>query len=260
MNIALIDNDLLMRDNHNFPNLAIMKLSAFHKNKGDVVEIATFNEINPLALFKKEYDKIYISKAFTETPTPSFVYNLPNVKIGGTGFYFDKAEPLPYEIEHTKPDYDAYNSAYRIIKDTMFYTDYSIGYTTRGCFRHCLFCVNINSNKVKVHSHIDEFYDSSRKKIVLLDDNVLGLPNNELFKIFDKFQEINKPINYKQGLDIRLLSKERIDRLFRLKYDGGKGGFTYYFAFDLWENKSKIEENLKMFSEMYFERKPDVKW
>lgn len=260
MNIALIDNDLLMRDNHNFPNLAVMKISAFHKSKGDSVELATFNDISPMSLFKKDYDKIYIAKAFTETNTPDWVFTLNNVKTGGTGFYFDKAEPLPYEIEHIKPDYEAYKDAYHIIKDTMFYTDYSIGYTTRGCFRHCDFCVNRNSNKVNIHSQIDEFYEPTRKKIALLDDNILGLPNKELFKIFDRFEEINKPIQYRQGMDIRLLTKERIERLFRLKYDGGKGGFTYYFSFDLWEFKDKIEENLRMFSEMYFERKPDVKW
>lgn len=260
MNIAIIDNDLLMRDNHNFPNLAVMKLSAYHKQKGDNVELAIFNDINPMSLFKKDYDKIYISKAFTETHTPDFVYNLPNVKLGGTGFYFDKAEPLPYEIEHMKPDYNAYESAYKIIKDKMFYTDYSIGYTTRGCFRHCSFCVNKNSNKVYLHSPIDEFYDTTRKKIALLDDNILGLPNKDLFKIFDRFEEINKPIQYRQGMDIRLLTEERIQRLLKLKYDGGKGGFTYYFSFDLWEFAEIIEQKLKLFSEMYFKNKPDVKW
>jgi hypothetical protein len=86
------------------------------------------------------------------------------------------------------------------------------------------------------------------------------LPNRELFKIFDRLEEINKPFQYRQGLDIRLLSKERIERLLNLKYDGGSGGFTYYFSFDLWEYKELIEKNLKMLSEAYFYRKPDVKW
>lgn len=260
MKIGLIDNDLLMLKNHNFPNLAVMKISAYHKNKGDNIEIATFNDISPMSLFKKSYDKIYIVKVFTETYTPDFVSTLNNVIMGGTGFYFDKAIPLPYEIEHIKPDYEAYKDMYHIVNNTMFYTNYSIGYTTRGCFRHCSFCVNRNSNKVDIHSPIDEFYEASRKKIALLDDNVLGLANKDLFKIFDRFEEINKPIQYRQGLDIRLLSKERIERLFRLKYDGGLGGFTYYFSFDLWAYKDKIEENLRMFSEMYFEQKPGVKW
>lgn len=260
MKIGLIDNDLVSRDNHNFPNLAIMKISSYHKSIGNDVDLIGFNEIMPGTLFDHSYDEIYVSKAFTDSFTPDYVFKMRNVKMGGTGFYFDKADPLPYEIEHVMPDYDAYKKAYSMIKDKMFYTDYSIGYTTRGCFRHCGFCVNKNSNKVIVHSPIDEFYDPTRKKIALLDDNILGLPNKELFKIFDRFEEINKPIQYRQGMDIRLLTKERIERLFRLKYDGGKGGFTYYFSFDLWEFKDKIEENLRMFSEMYFERKPDVKW
>jgi hypothetical protein len=260
MNIALIDNDLACRINHNFPNLAIMKISAWHKQNGDNVRLVGFNEIDPTKLFYNEFDKIYISKAFTDTQTPEFVHSMKNVQIGGTGFYFDKAGELPYEIEHIKPNYDAYKTAYKIIKNKLFYTDYSIGYTTRGCFRHCSFCVNKNSNKVNIHSPIDEFYDSSRKKIALLDDNILGLPDKHLFKIFDRFEEINKPIQYRQGMDIRLLTKERIERLFRLKYDGGSGGFNYYFSFDLWEFRDKIEQNLKMFSEMCLDRKPGVKW
>jgi hypothetical protein len=95
----------------------------------------------------------------------------------------------------------------------------------------------------------------------MLDDNVLGLPDKDLFKIFDKLEEINKPFQYRQGLDIRLLTKKRIERLFRLKYDGGKSRFiTYYFSFDLWEFKEQIEQKLKMLSEIYLEKKPGVKW
>jgi len=260
MNIALIDNDLIYRKNHNFPNLAIMKLSGFHKSKGDNVELVSFDRINPSTLFVENYDRIYISKAFTDTYTPTFVDLLGNVVKGGTGFYFDKATPLDYNTEHSKPDYDIYKSAYGIIKNKMFYDDYSIGYTTRGCFRHCPFCVNKNSNKVSLHSPIDEFYDTGRKKLVMLDDNILGLPDVELFKIFDKLEEINKPFQYRQGMDIRLLTKDRVNRLLRLKYDGGNGGLVYYFAFDLWKFRSQIELKLKLFSESYLAIKPNAKW
>lgn len=248
--IGLIDNDLVVRDRHNFPNLAIMKLSSYHKQKGDYVRLIGFNEINPNSLFPNNYDLIYISKAFTDSYTPEYISKLDNVKLGGTGFYFDKADPLPSEIEHTMPDYAIYDNILHTIKKKQFYTDYSIGYTTRGCFRHCPFCVNKNSNKVELHSPIDEFHDPNRKKLAMLDDNILGLPDKHLFKIFDRLGEIGKSFQYRQGMDIRLLTEERIKRLFELKYDG-----DYYFAFDMWKYADVIEKKMKLWYESYLKYK-----
>lgn len=250
--IGLIDNDFVVRKNHSFPNLVIMKLSSYHKKLGDTVELIGFNEINPnsLHLFGNDFDEIYISKAFTNSYTPDYVYKIDNVKLGGTGFYFDKAKPLPFDIEHSKPDYSIYNKFLHTIKKKSFYTDYSIGFTTRGCFRHCPFCVNRNSNKVELHSPINEFYEPSKKKFAMLDDNVLGIPNKELFKIFEKLGEIGKPFQYRQGMDIRLLTKERIKRLFELRYDN-----DYYFAFDLWSEKDKIIPKMKLWHDMFLKLK-----
>ena len=250
LKVGLIDNDLVVRDNHNFPNLAIMKISNYHKQNGDSVELIGFNEINPNSLFPNSFDLVYISKAFTDSETPEFIYKLNNVKYGGTGFYFDKAEPLPDKIEHTKPDYEIYDKILHTIKKKIYYTNYSIGYTTRGCFRHCQFCVNRRLNKVELHSPIDEFYNPNKKKLAMLDDNVLGLPNRELYKIFDKLGEIGKPFQYRQGMDIRLLTKERIKRLFELRHDNG-----YYFAFDKWSNKDEIIPKMKLWHDMYLELK-----
>lgn len=246
MRVGLIDNDLVVRERHNFPNLAIMKLSTYHKLKGDTVELIGFNEINPNSLFGHDYDLIYVSKAFTDSDTPDYIFKMENVKIGGTGFAFDKAEPLPYEIEHTMPDYSIYNKILHKIKKKTFYTDYSIGFTSRGCFRHCPFCVNKNLNKVNLHSPIDEFYDPSKSKFAMLDDNVLGLPNKELYKIFDRLGEIGKPFQYRQAMDIRLVTEERAKRIFELRYDG-----DYYFAFDLWKNRDVIEPKLKLWHDMF---------
>lgn len=255
MKIGLIDNDLIVRKNHNFPNLALMKLSQYHKDKGDEVELIGFNEINPNSLFGNDFDEVFVSKAFTDSKTPDFIYKLDNIKYGGTGFFFDKAEPLSYKIEHSMPDYNLYDKILHKFRKKDFYTDYSIGYTTRGCFRHCEFCVNKNSNKVNIHSPIDEFYDPSKNKLAMLDDNILGLPNKELFKIFDRLEEINKCFQYRQGMDIRLLSSERVDKLLKLKYDD-----VYYFAFDKFINRDLIESKLKLWSEKIHEIKPDRKW
>ena len=103
MDIAIIDADIIGRKKHRFPNLASMKLSAYHKSIGDNVSLVTnYDDID-------SYDKCYVSKVFTATDAPDGIINKPNVVCGGTGFYYDKAEPLPYEIEHIMPDYHLYD-------------------------------------------------------------------------------------------------------------------------------------------------------
>src|SRR5690606_34927397 len=145
--------------------------------KYDVKLITDYEEIK-----NNNFDKIYISKVFTDTNVPDWILQLPNTEYGGTGFFYDKASPLPDYIEHHKPDYHLYDewvknqlkSGRGKPLDYKYYTDYSIGFTTRGCFRKCEFCVNKNYNKVVLHSPIDEFLDEDRKYICLLDDNILG--------------------------------------------------------------------------------------
>lgn len=250
MKIALIDNDFVSRKNHNFPNLALMKISAKYKNNGDNVKLIGFDEINPNNLFTTQFDKIIISKAFTDSYTPGFINKLDNVEYGGTGFFYDKAQPLSKDIEHIMPDYNLYDNVLPSIKNTKNYTDFSIGFTTRGCFRHCPFCVNKNYNKVLLHSDIDEFHDISRPKITMLDDNILGISNKYLFPILEKFKSIGKPIQYKQGMDIRLISEERAKRIIELKYEG-----DYYFAFDMWKYRDIIEQKLSIWHKTYYKVK-----
>ena len=103
MNIAIIDADLIGRQKHRFPNLASMKLSAYYKANGNNVKLKT--DYNNL----EEYDKVFVSKVFTDTVIPDDILTLPNVEYGGTGFYYDKAPKLPNEIEHIKPDYTLYD-------------------------------------------------------------------------------------------------------------------------------------------------------
>ena len=85
MRVAVIDADLIGRKKHRFPNLAIMKLSGYHKKKGDDVTLElSYDNL-------ENYDKVYISKVFTDTPIPEEITKLSWVECGGTGFYFDKA-------------------------------------------------------------------------------------------------------------------------------------------------------------------------
>ena len=240
MKIAVIDADIVGKKKHRFPNLCCMKLSSYYKQQGNEVVLKTDYE----ALEK--FDKVYISKVFTDTPFDNKVLDLPNVEYGGTGFFYDNAPKLPNEIEHSMPDYHLYddwvqfnidNGAKR--QEFKYYLDYSIGFLTRGCFRQCEFCVNRNYKRVEQHSPLSEFYDPARKKICLLDDNFLGCHNWKI--LLQELQNTDRPFQFKQGLDERILTDEKCEMLFKSKYDG-----DFIFAFDNVDDYDIIEKKLKM--------------
>lgn len=238
MRVAVIDADLIGRKRHRFPNLACMKISAHHKAIGDAVELKT--DYDSLA----DYDAVYISKVFTDTPVPDAILKLDNVSYGGTGFYYDKAPCLSAAIEHQRPDYHLYDAWVQEQLDHggkrneyAYYTDYSIGFLTRGCFRKCAFCVNQNYDRVYTHSPLSEFLDTTRSKICLLDDNFFGSPNWKVLLI--ELQRTGKPFQFKQGLDERLLTDEKCALLFSSKYDG-----DYIFAFDNVADADIIEKKI----------------
>jgi len=244
MNIAIIDAELTDQSRHRFPNLACMKLSSFHKTKKDKVKLLlNYNDLD-------KYDVVYISRVFTNTTVPKDIEKKPNVKIGGTGFFYDKydnAPMLPHEVEHNKPDYSLYDNWVQEQKvlgannnDLKYYTDYSIGFTTRGCTRKCPFCVNRHSSTVLLASPIDEFFDLERKQICLLDDNIFAYKNWKI--IFDelhaKTEQYKTTFEYKQGMDIRLLTKEKSEYLAKSRYSG-----HFIFAFDNYNDKDIIAKN-----------------
>ncbi len=251
MKVAIIDADLLGRTKHRFPNLVSEKISAYWKKRGADVELKLDYEN------LEKYDEVFISKVFTDTWVPDWIAecvnmdeveaNLPsNIHVGGTGFFFAHAPNLPDDIEHHMPDYHLYDdwiagevekaktlaetSGKNFNKSSFMvqfkeYTDYSIGFMTRGCFRKCPFCVNQKYGHVFLHSPLKEFYDPSMKKICLLDDNVLGCSNWK--QILEELIATGKPFKFKQGMDERLLTDEICQLLFKASYDG-----DYTFAFD----------------------------
>ena len=240
MKVAIIDADLIGRDKHRFPNLVCMKLSGYYKELGNEVELKLGYE-DLVA-----YDKVFISKVFTDTPIDEEILKLSNVEYGGTGFFYDKTPKLPDEVEHHMPDYRLYDDwvneqieSGKKRDDFKYYLDYSLGYTTRGCFRQCEFCVNRNYKKVDCHSPLSEFLEPSRKKICLLDDNILG--SSHWREIFEELQSTGKPFQYKQGMDERLLTDEKCEVLFNSKYDG-----DYIFAFDNVADYDLIEKKLQL--------------
>ena len=260
MNIAIIDADLIYRAKHRFPNLACMKLSAYHKSLGHNVSLKTnYDNLD-------QYDRVFISKVFTDTMIPDGVLDLPNVEYGGTGFFYDKAPKLLDEIEHIMPDYHLYDEwvneklsegaaddededdkLERIAKrrkDFVYYLDYSIGFLTRGCFRQCEFCVNKNYKKCEVHSSVLEFLDVSRPKLCFLDDNFFACPQWK--ELIAEVKATGKRFQFKQGLDERLLTDEKIHELMSWNYDG-----DYIFAFDNIEDKPLITSKLKRIRDLY---------
>lgn len=245
MNIGIIDADLMGRKKHRFPNLASMKISNYNKSIGNNVKLITSYDDD-----MSVYDDIYLSKVFTDTVVPDNILKLDNIHLGGTGFFFDKAPPLNEEIEHFMPDYHLYDDWIAVMSQTenkrksvnaqfRWYTDYSIGFTTRGCFRKCPFCVNQKYDRVFKHSSLCEFYDPNLKKICLLDDNILGFKDWK--SVFEELNSTGKPFQFKQGLDERLLTNEKCDVLFNSKYDG-----DYTFAFDNIADYELIERKLDM--------------
>lgn len=238
LKIAIIDADLVGRKKHRFPNLACMKISGYYKAQGHKVVLKTDYE------GLDEFDRIYLSKVFTDTQVPEDVLELGNLEYGGTGFYYDKAPKLPDEIEHHMPDYRLYEDWVQEKLDAgakrneyRFYLDYSIGFLTRGCFRKCQFCVNKNYDRVYLHSPVEEFMDLERKKICLLDDNFFGNPAWDV--MLQKLKSTKKSFQFRQGLDERLLDDRKCQSLFSSCYDD-----TFTFAFDNLADAELVERKI----------------
>ena len=180
-------------DKTDFPNYALMKISAWHKEHGDTVEWW-----NPLFT----YDRVYSSKVFTFTPECPY---LPENTIkGGTGYgIYDE---LPTEIDDMFPDYSIYPNV-----------DYAIGFLTRGCIRKCPWCVvPKKEGKIRPYRTWQEIKRPDSRNIVFMDNNVLACPHG-----IEQMQDMigkDVRIDFNQGLDARLISKEIADILSRLKW------------------------------------------
>lgn len=193
MKIGLVDVD-----GHNFPNLALMKISAYHKAKGDSVEW-----VFPL----DTYDLVYQAKVFDETYSKDIEWQPQAEKIikGGTGYGLYNT--LPDEIEHIYPDYSIYPE---LTKNTAY------GFLTRGCPRACGFCIvseKEGRKSVKV-ADLSEFW-RGQKNIKLLDPNILACRQH--LDLLEQLAASGAWVDFTQGLDVRLINQKNVDALNRIK-------------------------------------------
>lgn len=236
MRIGLIDVDNIGKLHKCFPNLALMKISAWHKAQGDSVEW-----YDPM--FGNHYDKVYMSKVFSFTDDYQYHINADEVIKGGSGYCIrlengkevydaSKDSQLPYEIEHIMPDYLLYE-----IKDTAY------GFLTRGCPRGCDFChVEAKEGKCSYKvADLKEFWNG-QKNIVLMDANILAC--KEWKELLKQIKESCAYVDFNQGIDIRLMTEEKALMLrdIKTKY--------VHFAFDRYEDKDIIVPKMKMLKDI----------
>lgn len=216
MKIGLIDVD-----SHHYPNLALMKISAFHKAKGDYVEWWWgFGR----------YDRVYMSKVFDGTYTPDIPEPLNATEIikGGTGYGLDNA--LPFEIEHMCPDYSLYPE---LTKDTAF------GFLTRGCPNACPFCI-VSGKEGRVSrktADLSEWWNG-QKNIVLMDPNLLACRDH--MELLGQLADSGAWVDINQGLDARLLTPQNIEAIKRIKIK------EVHFAWDLMKNSKRVIHGLNL--------------
>jgi len=237
MRIGLIDVDNYEKLNGCFPNLVLMKLSAWHKKQGDSVEWYE-------PMFSGHMDVVYMSKVFSFTPDFPYFVDADKIIRGGSGYcisldecgkeHFDKSKDieLPYEIEHIMPDYSIYG-----IKDTAY------GFMSRGCPRGCDFChVKDKEGRCSVKvADLPEFWNG-QKYIQLFDPNTLACKDWK--DILTQLAESKAWVDFNQGVDIRLMTAEKAEYLKRIKIK------HVHFAYDRYQDKDIVEPKLRTFRDV----------
>ena len=238
MKIGLIDVD-----GHNFPNLALMRISAYHKSIGDDVE---------WWWGFSHYDIVYMSKVFSDAYSADVdePLNADVVIKGGTGYaislvngkevYDKNKDPeLPPEIERMTPDYSIYPQY-----------DFAISMTSRGCPRGCSFC-HVAAKEGRCSRKVADVRDfyKGQKHIEVLDPNITACKDKH--ELFRQYIDTGASITFSQGLDIRMITDDDIELLNRMRLK------NVHFAWDnpndnlapkfkMWAEKFRRNSNLGM--------------
>ena len=236
MKIGLIDVDAVNNKGAKFPNLALMRISAWHKSQGDEVEWWWTDFIH--------YDIVYMSKVFSDAYSPDIPepMNADTVIKGGTGYairlvdgkeVFDKEKHknLPDEIEHMFPDYSIYPEF-----------NFAVSMTSRGCPRGCQFChvaakEGRCSRKV---ANVSDFWNG-QPHIEILDPNITACVEKR--DLFRQYMATGATLNFNQGIDIRFINDDDINDINRMRI------VKMHFA---WDNpKDDLEGKFRYFAEHY---------
>ncbi len=235
MRIGLIDVDAEANKKAKYPNLALMKLSAYHKSKGDHVE--WWNGFY-------HYDRVYMSKVFSDSYVPDMEYaiNADEVIRGGSGYCIETINgvehyrpelgtELPDETEHIYPDYSLYPN---LTKDTAY------GFLTRGCPRGCHFCIvaQKEGRRSRKVADLSEWW-SGQKNIVLMDPNILAYKGH--MDLLGQLADSKAMVDINQGIDCRLLSLENIEAINAIKVK------NIHFAWDYMKETKAVLAGLELY-------------
>lgn len=220
MKIGLIDVD-----SHRYPNLALMKLSAWHKAQGDTVDWWwNFDH----------YDRVYMSKVFDTTYTNDMddPLNTDELIKGGTGY--DLNTKLPEEAEHIYPDYDLY---------PQYTHDKAYGFLSRGCPRRCPFCIvgkkeGCQSRKT---ADLSEWW-RGQSEIILMDPNLLACPDRK--ELLWQLADSGARVDINQGLDCRLLNEELVFLLNQIRIK------AIHFAWDSMSDSDAVLRGLQLYKRL----------
>ena len=234
--IRLVDIDSMI------PNLALMQISEYHKQQGDIVG---FDVEDP--------DIVYVSCIFSKNASLArgiqTLYPKSNIIMGGSGF-FDVNNPsnedfqrkIPDQAQKIKPDYSLYPKM-----------NYDLGFTTRGCFRSCPFCI-VRAKEGNIHTwqHISEFHDPSHKTVHLLDNNMYAA-HDWFFDNTDYILENNLKLRVLPGFDIRIITEEIAVRLKQIKWDG-----IINFAWDNIGDEKRVLSGIEILKQAGFDLKRNI--
>ena len=220
MKVGLIDVD-----GRNYPNVPLMKLSAYHKRLGDDVQWYE-------PLITGHCDIVYMAKVFTFTEDYEWVVDADKIVRGGSGYYYpDGGDPLPEEVEHCFPDYSLYG-----IEDTAY------GFLTRGCPRGCGFCIvgEKEGRRSRKVADLSEFWNG-QKNINLLDPNFFAC--KEWPELSDQLIQSKALVEFNQGIDIRVITKDMCDAIARMKIR------RVHIAWDRMKDEADVINGIRLLQE-----------